>query len=323
MTDNCTISELGDLFSKHSSFLIISHASPDGDALGSTIALGSVLEKLGKKVYYRNEDEVPQSLKFLPNAGLIQQPEEGMLEIDVVVALDCGTKPRLGENALALAGSTLMVNIDHHKTNTGYGDVNYIDANSPATGQILYQIFKQLGYEITDVARDNLYVAVSTDTGSFRYRGTTEETYAMAADLVSMGLDVSTINENIYDNNPLRKIKLLSQLLNTLQISGDGKIAYWAMTMGMKTELSLLPDDAEDMINHIRSIEGVLVAAHFEELANGFVRVSLRSKTDDVDVSDVAQLFGGGGHARAAGIRYQGTLEEASTAIISAIEKSL
>ncbi len=324
MSENCTVEKLGEIFNENDSFLIISHVTPDGDAIGSTLALGSVLEKRGKKVYYRNEDGVPSSLKFLPNSEAVEQPSEVAIDFDVVVALDCATKPRLGKAVLALAESAkFMVNIDHHKTNTRYGDFNYIDANSPATGQILYNIFQQLDYSLTEVARDNIYVAVSTDTGSFRYRGTTEATYMMAADLVSKGLDVSYLNEQTYEKSPLRKVKLLGELLSTLELRKEGKIAFWCLTQKVKTELSLLADDSEDMINHIRAIEGVLVACSFEDTSGGFVRVSLRSKSDDLDVSDIALKFGGGGHARAAGIRFEGTIEQASAAIIAEVEKAL
>lgn len=324
MSENCTVEKLGEIFDANDSFLIISHVTPDGDAIGSTLALGSVLEKRGKKVYYRNEDGVPNSLTFLPSSESVEQPSEAAIDFDVVVALDCATKPRLGKAVLALAeGAKFMVNIDHHKTNTRYGDFNYIDSNSPATGQILYNIFKQLDYSITDVARDNIYVAVSTDTGSFRYRGTTEATYKMAADLVSKGLDVSYLNEQTYEKSPLRKVKLLGELLSTLELRKEGKVAFWCLTQQVKDELELLADDSEDMINHIRSIEGVLVACSFEDVPGGFVRVSLRSKSDDLDVSDIALKFGGGGHARAAGIRFEGSIAEASAEIIAEVEKAL
>ena len=212
-----------------------------------------------------------------------------------------------------------MVNIDHHKTNTRYGDLNLIDDQSPATGQIIYDLCKALGYPLTEVARDAIYVAVSTDTGSFRYRGTTSGTYRMAADLVDQGLDVSSLNEQTYEKNPLRKVRLLGEYLSRLTLSPDGKVADWFLPLAVKQQLQLLPDDSEDMINHIRSIEGVLVACSFEDLPNQQVRVSLRSKSDAIDVSAIAQMFGGGGHARAAGIRMPAPLEDAREKIIAAV----
>lgn len=320
MSENTTFQKIGEVIQESDSFLLISHVNPDGDAIGSILALGSVLENLGKTVYYRNEDGVPSSLKFLPHSECVEQPGDEPLDVDVVFALDCATQPRLGEKVLAqAAGGKMMINIDHHKTNTRYGDLHFIDDSSPATGQILYNLCQELGYEITDDARDNIYVAVSTDTGSFRYRGTTEASYEMAADLIKRGLDVSTLNEETYEKNPLRKVQLLGELLSTLVVSDDGKLADWSLTQQVKDKLSLLPDDSEDMINHIRAIEGVQIACSFEDVPGGNVRISLRSKSDDFDVSAVAQSFSGGGHARAAGIRFAGTIEQARTEVLAAV----
>lgn len=324
MKENCTVKKIGEIINENESFLVISHVNPDGDAIGSTLALGSVLESIGKTVYYRNEDGVPSSLEFLPSADSVEHPNDDVLDVDVVVALDCATQPRLGDKVLQQASAaSLMLNIDHHKTNTRYGDFCYIDSSSPATGQILYNLFKQLDLPITEVARDNIYVAVSTDTGSFRYRGTTEETYNMAADLVSMGVDVSSINEETYEKSPLRRVQLLGELLSTLEIESEGKVAHWSLSQEVKDNLNLLPDDSEDMINHIRAIEGVLVACSFEDVPDGIVRVSLRSKSDDIDVSEIATEFKGGGHARAAGIKFEGTIPQAREAIIAAVVSKL
>lgn len=319
-TENTTFEKIGEIIETNKSFLLISHVNPDGDAIGSILALGHVLESLGKTVFYRNEDGVPSSLAFLPHAQAVQQPSDEVLDVDVVFALDCATQPRLGEKVLHQAsGANIMINMDHHKTNTRYGDFNYIDSSSPATGQIIYNLCKTLGYEITDVARDNIYVAVSTDTGSFRYRGTTSETYEMAADLVEKGLNVAKVNEETYEKSPLRQVKLLGEYLSRLSVSPDGKIADWFLPQIVKDDLKLLPDDSEDMINHIRAIEGVQIACSFEDIPNNMVRISLRSKSDDYDVSAVAQQFGGGGHARAAGIKLEGPLEDARERVLAAV----
>ena len=324
MEGNTTFDTIGEVIEQNESFLLISHVSPDGDAIGSILALGHVLENRGKKVYYRNEDGVPSSLSFLPHADAVEKPEDTLLGVDVVFALDCATKPRLGEKVLAQAADAkCFVNIDHHKTNTLYGDLYYIDPSSPATGQIIYDLCKHLDYTITDVARDNLYVAVSTDTGSFRYSNTTSNTYAMASDLLDKGLNVSEVNTSIYEKNPLRKVKLLGEYLTRLTVSEDGKIADWILPMSVKTKLALQSDDSEGMIDHIRSIEGVLVACSFEDLKENKVRISLRSKSDEVDVSAGAQVFGGGGHSRAAGIRLDGPIEEARKKVIAEVQAAV
>ena len=319
-----TFEEIITAVKKHQRFVILSHIRPDGDAIGSTIALGSTLEAMGKNVTYINEDGVPESLAFLPGSDKVMKPTDEVLDIEVAIAVDCANKPRLGENALKMAtNAKLWINIDHHKSNPGYGDLNYIDAESPATGQILYQMMIEQGLTLTDEARDSIYVAVSTDTGSFQYSGTTAATYEMAADLVKRGLDTGKINEQIYDSFPYRRVALTRELLNTLEISSSGEIADWQLLKKVKQDHDLQPDDSEGLIDMIRSIQGVNVALFFEELMDDFIRVSIRSKTGSIDACEIAQLFGGGGHAKAAGIRMPGPISEARRAVISEVTKHL
>jgi len=319
-----TFEEIIAVVNQHQRFVILSHVRPDGDAIGSTIALGSTLEAMGKDVSYINEDGVPESLAFLPGADKVKQATSDILDVEVAIAVDCANKPRLGENALEMAvNAKLWINIDHHKSNPGYGDLNYIDANSPATGQILYQMITEQGLTLTDEARDSIYVAVSTDTGSFQYSGTTAATYEMAADLVNRGLNTGKINEQIYDSFPYRRVALTRELLNTLEISSSGEIADWQLLKKVKHDHDLQPDDSEGLIDMIRSIQGVNVALFFEELMDDSIRVSIRSKIGSIDACEIAQVFGGGGHAKAAGIRMPGPISEARSAVISEVSKHL
>lgn len=319
-----TFEEIIAVMNQHQRFVILSHIRPDGDAIGSTIALGSTLEAMGKEVTYINEDGVPDSLAFLPDSDKIASPSDEVLDVEVAIAVDCANKPRLGENALKMAGNAkLWINIDHHKSNPGYGDLNYIDSTSPATGQILYQMITEHGLQLTDEARDSIYVAVSTDTGSFQYSGTTAATYEMAADLVRRGVDTGKINELTYDSFPYRRVALTRELLNTLELSEGGAIADWQLLKSVKHELNLKPDDSEDLIDIIRSIQGVNVALFFEELMDDSIRVSIRSKVGSVDACEIAQVFGGGGHTKAAGIRMGGTIAEARIAVINEVAKHL
>ena len=322
---NTSFAEIADALRSHESFILLSHVRPDGDAIGSQLALGHALEEMGKTVHYVNEDGLPDSLQFLPGSEKIQTPPDKPLDVQVVVALDCANRPRLGDKALhAASKATLWINIDHHMSNPGYGDLSHIDSTSPATGQILYNLITSQNLPLPDATRDAIYVAVSTDTGSYQYSNTTAATYRMAADLVDRGVDVGTINALTYDNHPYRRIELLRALLNTLERSPDGKVADWQLPISVKHDLQLKPEDSEDLIDHIRGITGVIVAAFFEELFDGSIRVSLRAKDDQVNVCEIAQLFGGGGHARAAGIRIAGsTLAEARTQVLEAIQKTL
>lgn len=321
---NNSFLEIADAIRSHDSFILLSHVRPDGDAIGSQLALGHALEEMGKTVHYVNEDGLPDNLVFLPASEKIQTPPAEPLDVQVAIALDCATKPRLGDNALHAASKAgLWINIDHHVSNPKYGDLNHIDSNSPATGQILYNLITEQNLPLPDVTRDAIYVAVSTDTGSFQYSNTTAATYEMAADLTRRGVDVGTINALTYDNNPYRRIELLRSLLNTLELENEGKVAHWELPNSVKEELQLKPEDSEDLIDLIRGIQGVIVAAFFEELPDGKIRVSLRAKDSSVNCSELAGLFGGGGHARAAGIRMPAPLSESRAKVLEAVSNAL
>jgi phosphoesterase RecJ-like protein len=324
MSVNVNIETLGEIFRQNHSFALMSHMRPDGDAIGSQLGLGLALEAMGKTVFYWNVDGLPESLAFLPESEKIMMPPAEAPDIDVAIALDTATKVRLGDdNLIAAAKAKLWVNIDHHISNPLYGDVNYVDATSPATGQIVYEILQALDMPITAGSRDAIYVAVSTDTGSFQYDSTTARTYRMAADLVERGLAVGDINAKTYDSHPYRRIELLRALLNTLELSADGKVAHWQMSDQLRIDLDLKPEDSEGLIDMIRAIRGVQVAVFFEELPGGKIRVSMRSKDRSVNVCDIATRFGGGGHALAAGIRMPGPMAEAKQQVLAAIAAAI
>ncbi len=315
---------VGEVISKHRSFLIMSHVRPDGDAIGSEIALGFSLMAMGKTVYLINEDGVPESLEFMKGSEKVTTPPAEPLDIEVAIALDTATKPRLGDKSLhAASNAKFWLNIDHHISNPEYGDLNVIDSTSPATGQILYDLITFLELPLPDETRDSIYVAVSTDTGSFQYGSTTAKTYEMGADLIRKGLDVGQINADTYDNHPFRRLELMRALLNTLEISENGRLAHWELTHETQEQLALQPDDSEGLIDLIRGVKGVQVAAFFEELETGKIRVSMRSKNKGVSVCDVAMKFGGGGHALAAGIRMAGPMEDAKVKVLAALDEAL
>ena len=321
---NASLESIAGALHSHQSFVLLSHIRPDADAIGSQIALGATLKAMGKTVRLINEDGLPENLEFLPGSDMIESPPAEPLDVEVAIALDTATKPRLGDGSLHAASKAgLWLNIDHHKSNPMYGDLNWIDSSSPATGQILYNLIKKLELPMPDETRDSIYVAVSTDTGSFQYPSTTAETYEMAADLIRRGLDVGGINSKTYDEQPYRRLELMRALLNTLECSADGLLAHWTMLDKVRVDLDLKPEDSEGLIDIIRGIRGVLVAVFFEELPDGKIRVSMRSKDARFDVCHVAQEFGGGGHSLAAGIRMAGPMEEAQAKVLGAIRRRL
>ena len=317
------LADLRRVFQDHSSFVLLSHVRPDGDAIGSLLALGHSLLAMGKSVRILNEDGLPDNLAFLPGSERVERPPATPIDAEVAVALDCATRPRLGEAALhAASRAKLWVNIDHHISNPAYGDLNWIDAHSPATGQILYEIITALEMPLPEETRDALYVAISTDTGSFQYPATTARTYEIAADLTRRGLDVGTLNSLTYDNHPFRRLELLRALLNSLEREADGRVAHWSLREETRQSLALEPEDSEGLIDTIRAIRGVIIAVFFEELPDGRIRVSMRSKDPRHDVCRIASAFGGGGHALAAGIRMPGPLEDARPQVLAAIRRS-
>jgi phosphoesterase RecJ-like protein len=319
---NATFADFGEVIRNHQTFALLSHVRPDGDAIGSVLALGFSLMAAGKTVRMINEDGLPENLAFLEGSSRIEMPPAESIEVEVVIALDTATKPRLGDAALrSVSKAGLWLNIDHHISNPAYGDLNLIDATSPATGQIVYEMIVALGLPLPAESRDAIYVAVSTDTGSFQYPSTTAKTYEMAADLIRRGLDVGTINSSTYDNHPYRRVELMRALLNTLERSADGLVAHWEMTDATRRELALLPEDSEGLIDIIRAIRGVKVAVFFEELPDSKIRVSMRSKDHSVNVCEIAMQFGGGGHALAAGIRMAGPMDEAKGKVLAAISE--
>ena len=325
MSENATFAQIGEAFAAHQSFAVVSHVRPDGDAIGSILALGHALEQMGKSVRYLNNDGCPESLAFLPGSEKVEISSEAKdVDIEVAITLDTAAHARVGEGSLeAIKDAKMIINIDHHYSNPGYGDLNYIDSNSPATGQIIYDLLTALDLPISEITRDSIYVAVSTDTGSFQYSGTTQRTYEMAADLVARGLNVGEINQLTYDNQPYRKVELMRELLNTLDSSDEGKLVWWNLAEETKTKLGLVDDDTEGMIDFIRAVSGVVVAIFFEELGGGKIRVSMRCKDKRINASDVCGVFGGGGHALAAGIRMDGPIEDAREKVLAEVRATM
>jgi len=321
---NSSLAEMAAKFRDHQRFAVLSHYRPDGDAIGSTLAVGLALEALGKTVHMLNEDAVPGSLAFLPGTERIQQPATP-LDVEVIVAVDCANRERLGSKCLEMvAGANrLWINIDHHRSNEGYGDIHYIDAGTPATGQILYDFLSSQGLPLTREIGDNLYVAISTDTGSFQYDSVTAHTYEIGAALMKLGVNVSRLSQETYENFPLRRIELLRGLLNVMQITHGGRVASWALTQELARQVGIAPEDSEGLIDTLRAIQGVIVAVYFEEMADGKIRLSLRSKDKRIDVGHLAAQFGGGGHALAAGIRMRGPLSEVQTTIFAALNEAI
>ena len=318
-TARSTFEEIGRAFREHQRFAILSHVRPDGDALGSQLALALSLKQLGKDVRVWNEDGMLEKYSFLARAQLLAKPPSGPEDVDVAIALDTAIQNRLGTAFQAIRRAKIWINIDHHPSNPGYGDLVYVDPTAPATGQILFELIKSERLPFDRAIAENLYVAISTDTGSFQYPNTTARTFEIAAKLVRAGVDVGQINQQVYENYPRRRVELLRELLRTMRFEGGGRVASFSLSLKTAAELGVLPEDNEGLIDHLRAIRGVIVAVFFEELTDGKVRVSMRSKSEKTDVCAICQKFGGGGHTLAAGARVRGSLAEVEQRILEAI----
>ncbi len=311
--------QIGQALREGGRFAVLSHVRPDGDALGSQLALGLSLKRLGKDVRIWNEEGMLEKYSFLPSANLLTKPPADPEDVDVAIALDTAIQNRLGTALPAVRSAKVWINIDHHPSNPGYGDLVYINPKAPATGQILFELIRSEKLPIDAAIAENLYVAISTDTGSFQYPNTTARTFEIAAELVRAGVDVGRVSQLTYENYPRRRSELLRDLLGTMRFEANDRVASFSLSLATAKKLGVLPEDNEGLIDHLRAIDGVIVAVFFEELADGKVRVSMRSKSEKVNVCAICEKFGGGGHVLAAGARLRGTLAEVEKKILEEV----
>ena len=313
--------ELCQAIHRHHNFVVISHFRPDGDAIGSTLALGLALRALGKNVQMWNEDPAPSRFSFLEGSQDILPVPPALPEgTDCFICVDTADSKRIGDVAMKrLQEAPFSVNIDHHASNLRYAHLNVVEGNAAACGCMIAGIIAELGVTLTQPMAAALYAAISTDTGSFQFSSTTPEVMRLIADLMETGLDVGDINKRIWMESPLTVYAMQKEVLNNMVIEENGTISHYSMPAGRKAELGVGLEDCKDLVDIIRVMQGVKVAVIFEDLENGLVRVSLRSKDPQVDVSAIAGMHGGGGHCMASGIRMRGPLSEAREKVLNSI----
>ncbi len=296
--------------------VLLSHVLPDGDCIGSMLALGKALRALGKEVTMVNSDPIPEYLTFLPLAETVRLPEEVKDWPSVAVCLDCSDMARLGEGLSALVRDKTLVNIDHHVSNTQFGAVNYVHPDAAATGQLVADIIDALGVPWDRELGVLIYTAIATDTGSFQYSSTTVSVHLLAAKLIGTGLDVAAVNQSLYETKSLASVKLLGRALDRLEMTPDHRVAWISLDRATLQRLGAKDEHTEGIINFTRAIDTVEVGMLFREIAPGKVKVGLRSK-QLVDVNKLAAVFGGGGHQRAAGCLIEGELGQVVPRVIS------
>jgi phosphoesterase RecJ-like protein len=322
MTDACR--QISGMLRSQNHFLVLTHYRPDGDAVGSQLALALLLKDLGKRVEAWNDDEVPAKFRFLPQSHLVTRPPAEPKDFDVVIAIDTSTWQRVGSAAQRIRSRKHFINIDHHVSNEKFGDINWIVPEAPASGQILFELIQQGGFKLTREMATCLFAAISTDTGSFSYGSTTAESLRAAAVLVDTGINVGEICRHVYESYPYARLMLLQKALAQLQLVDHKRVAYTWVTTEMFEESGAKREDTEGLIDYARAIDGVVVALLFEEMAEpGKTRVSFRSKHPRLDVNSVARRFGGGGHREAAGARIAGEPREIEARVLAAVSEAL
>jgi phosphoesterase RecJ-like protein len=307
---------------EHQTFCIVGHVRPDGDCIGSQLGLALALRGEGKKVTVWNQDNVPQKYCFLDPNGMVEKPKRGE-KFDCVIATDCASFERLGKVGDCITERKILLNIDHHVSNTRYGDVNWISPREPSCGELIYRLLKVARWPITKPIADLLFTAVSTDTGSFQYPTTRPGTFHTGAELVTRGANLAKICDEVYQSYPLSRAKLLAHVYSKFRLTENNRIAWFWLKQKDFARTGAESDDTEGLIDHIRAIEPVVVACVFEELAPDMTRISLRSKNGNVNVSEICALFGGGGHPAAAGARIPGTPMATQRKVIGAIKRAL
>ncbi|GAB4421559.1 MAG: bifunctional oligoribonuclease/PAP phosphatase NrnA [Thermodesulfovibrionales bacterium] len=308
--------ELIALLKREKRFFIATHINPEGDALGSSIALSMALESMGKETLLYDRDPVPEFYRFLPGHERFSSSVSDLRsQISNLILLDCNEPERAGIDNVPIPYSAV---IDHHETERDFGDIRWIEPLAPATGMMVYHLIKKLNVKITKDMATNLYAAIAIDTGTFRYSNTTPEVLRVCATLIDSGAEPASIAEAMYETWSEKRFKLLVSVLNTLEIVDGVAITYATKEMFKETGAS--PEDTENFSNFPRMMKSVNISAFFREMDDGYLKASLRSK-GGTNVARIAEMFDGGGHRNAAGYKIKADLRTAKEELLKAISK--
>jgi phosphoesterase RecJ-like protein len=315
-----------ELVRRHQRFLLTTHVRPDGDGLGSMLALDDVLRRLGKEVRLTVASSLPPLYRFLDPDGRIQHfrpPGDQFRQAEVVLILDTGTWNQLGDFGTFLRGHTgAKAVVDHHPTQDDLGGQRFVDTSAEATGRLIFEAIHALGEPISSDAATALFVAVSTDTGWFRHANAQAPTFALASELIRAGAQPEALYDQLFESNSLGRLKLLGVVLGRLQVSNGGRVAHTEIRRNDYESTGATPHDTENIVNYTRSIDGVEVGVLFMEQPRGGVKVSFRSRAA-VDVGRIAEQFGGGGHRLASGATVEASLDEARARVLQAVSTAL
>jgi phosphoesterase RecJ-like protein len=315
-----------DLVRRHQRFLLTTHVRPDGDALGSMLGLAEILRSQGKQVRCVVASQIAPRYNFLYQPGDIDRfapPGDALRETDVAVVLDTSAWSQLGDygpffRSLAVPKAV----IDHHQTQDDLGALRLVDTTSEATGRLVFEAAQALGVPLTESVASKLFVALAMDTGWFRHSNATASSYTLAAQLIAAGANPEDLYDRLFEQNSLARLRLTGVVLERLQTSDGGRIAWSEIHKGDYEATGAVPQDSEDLVNYARSVIGVVVGLFFMEQPRGGIKVSFRSR-GTVDVARVAERFGGGGHRAAAGATLNLPLDEARSQVLAAVREAL
>lgn len=301
---------------------IVSHKNPDGDNLGSLLAAGLSLEKKGKNVIFVKADIIPEDYMFLPGIENLSKVGSDIGSIDLLIVLDSSDPDRLGENKILLENSKKVVNIDHHRSNTEFGDINIVLPELSSTGEILFELLLQLDLPVDKDVATLIYIAMSTDTGRFTYQGVTARTHETVARLYGYGIDAYEINNKLYQRRSLNRTKLFIRAISGMEMYEDNRIGVVKVTGSMLDETGTSMEDTEGIVEFIRDTDPVEAACLLKEIDDNIVKISLRTK-NIVDANKVCSSFNGGGHSRASGATVEDTIENVEMRLVEEIKKYL
>lgn len=287
--------------------LVATHVHPDGDALGSQIAMGNILRSLGKNVFLYGEDQVSHLYRFLPGSGQVESLLPALSGFDCAIALDCGDSNRLGAAMDALLTVQPFLVVDHHAGHQEFGNLRWIAPDRASTGEMVFDLAEAMGAELSFESAYCLYAAIVSDTGSFKYSSTTADTFRIAGELLRKGVKPAEVCGKLFDNFTVKRLNLMRLVLDSLELYAEDRLAIITAPREVFVKTGTTQADAETFINYPRSLDTVKIAAFLKETEKGLISVSMRSKGTAYDVAVVAATFGGGGHRNAAGFKLPDT----------------
>lgn len=310
------LNEIAHIVKNGERFFLASHKDPDGDAIGSLLALGGTLLLSGKQVVLFNEGPIPDHLSSLAGIERVVDAVDIEMGFDAGLILDCGNLERVGAVSCHLSKTRPLINIDHHENNSRFGDINLVDAQSSSVGEIIYRLIKLANLPLDLTIAENLFVALQTDTGSFKYDNTTSEAFSIAGELVDWGVNPWKISRKVMDEWTLKRLHILESALKTIEVHSAGRVGFITIPQDTLSKADTDNLNCERFVDYPRCISGVEIAVLIREIKKDYYRFSLRSN-DWVNVAELASLFGGGGHPRAAAFSKEGSLDSVKQEFLS------